>query len=105
MTARCGSISPKHRAKGCSACCAIYAKRYRSGAPPFGQRMLARGARCEFCELVAGNSRGVRVYRYTIRRSISVGGKRTSRALGSVGICDRCLIEKGLVHARLRGVA
>jgi len=100
MTARCGSTKESHRADACSKCNRIYYDRERSGAPRFGQRMLARGATCAFCGLVAGNSRGVRVYRYTLRRSVNVKGKRTSRALGSVGLCDLCVVEKGLLHQR-----
>lgn len=100
MTARCGSYDETHRAEQCRECQDIYRERERSGAPPFGQRMLARGARCEFCDLVAGNGQGVRVYRYTLRRSVFTDGKRTSRALGSIGLCDNCLTERGLLHER-----
>lgn len=105
MTARCGSISPAHRAKDCRPCQAIYRHRERSGAPKYGERYLARGARCAFCGLAAGNSQGVRVYRYTLRRSVNVNGLRTSRALGSVGICDVCVVEQGLLHDRGRELA
>ena len=101
MTARCGSFDPAHRAKTCSACRRIYKDRRLSGAPRFTQRLMARGARCEFCELVQGNTRRVRVYRYTLRRAVTINGLRTSRALGSIGICDICVVERGLVHERV----
>jgi len=102
MTARCGSFSPEHRAETCKACQRIYRQRERDGASKFGMRYLAVGAECSFCGLTAGNSLKVRVYRYTLRRSVNIGGKRTSRALGSIGICDRCIVERGLLHQRGR---
>ena len=100
MTARCGSFDPTHRAKTCRTCQAIYRDRTRHGGPRFRFRLLARGARCEFCEITSGNSRGIAVYRYTLRRAVAVDGKRTSRALGSLGICDICIVERNLVSER-----
>lgn len=102
MTARCGSFDPAHRAKSCRACQHIYDERSRSKKPRLRDRMLAVAARCEFCGIVAGNSRAVKVYRYTLRRSVRIGDRRTSRALGSIGICDQCLRERKLVNNQLR---
>ena len=101
MTARCGSTSPAHRAQGCPGCRKVYNQRRLGLRPKFKKRFLAIAARCAFCGLADGNTMGVRVCRYTLRKNgVKVDGKRTSTALGSIGICDRCVIEQGLIHAK-----
>ena len=95
--ARCGSIDPEHVARRCLQCKRIYARRYARGDPPFARIIRGEIAECSFCGLNADNASQVKVLRYPLLRHMDRNGRHTSVCIGSLSICDRCVIE----HARL----
>ena len=99
---RCGSTNPEHRARGCVECRRVYNREYKSGKRfdrvPFGMPP----ATCSFCSIVAGNSAGVKVLRYPLTRHTKKNGKHTSHSIGSIALCDRCILEHGKIHDRYR---
>jgi hypothetical protein len=102
MTARCGSNDVNHRAKGCRACDRLYKRRAKSGAPPFSMRVRANPATCAICGIVAGNSRDLPVYRYPLKRWVK---GRENTWIGSVGLCDACLLDHAEVKPQFRRAA
>lgn len=95
MTARCGSRDPSHRAKTCRACDRLYKRRYKNGAPRYSMRVYVNGATCFNCNLSAGNSLDIPVYRYPLKRHIRGEGPKW---IGTLAICDDCLNQ----HAELK---
>jgi hypothetical protein len=53
------------------------------------------GAICAICDLVAGNLSDIPVHRYRLARTVYVEGKARTRAIASIGLCDRCIREHG----------
>lgn len=94
----CGSIDPRHRARQCRPCHRVYKGR----APHKGHRSPAS---CVFCGLAQGNSLGVKVLRYPLLRHIDKGGRHTSVCIGSMGMCDPCVLEHGKLNERTLGRA
>jgi hypothetical protein len=94
----CGSTAPEHRSRTCSGCRRIYKSRHLQGLP----RLIRYPAMCVFCGLAAGNSLKVKVLRYPLLRHIEKAGRHTSVCIGSMGICDRCVIEHGNLNERAR---
>ena len=99
MSARCGSRNPDHIARRCAACKKVYRKRYRDGAPLLA-RHYVNPAVCAFCGIAAGNSSNIATYRYPLIRHVYRDGRQTSRVVGSIGLCDRCLLSGGHVSPR-----
>ena len=95
----CGSTSPEHRSAKCPDCRRIYKQRHRQGGLP---RLIRDPAMCVFCGLAAGNSLGVKVLRYPLLRHIDRIGRHTSVCIGSMGMCDRCVLEHGTINERTR---
>jgi hypothetical protein len=48
------------------------------------------------CHVPAGNLSGVPVHRYRLARTQYVGGRSKTVAVGSLGLCDDCIIEHGV---------
>lgn len=103
MTARCGSNDPEHRAKTCRACDRLYKRRYKAGQPRFRYRVTANAATCRFCGLVAGNSMNIPVYRYPLKRHVF--GVKQQAWIGTLGLCDRCIVDNAELKPKYRGVA
>lgn len=101
MTARCGSNDPAHRVKQCRACDHIYKLRYKNGAPRYRIRARANSAQCAICGITAGNSADVPVYRYPLKRWFS----RKMRWIGSVGLCDPCIVATAELRPEFRRAA
>lgn len=91
MTARCGSNDPAHRSRSCRACDRIYKQRYRSGKPRDRFRLRSVAATCCMCNLTHGNSLGIGVYRYPLKK----WSRARVRWVGSIEICDDCLARHG----------
>ena len=98
--ARCGSLDPEHRRRGCLACNAAYAREWR-----------ARGkspdlVTCAICELTRRPD-GTPVYQYALSRKVKIRGRTTTRAFASIALCDRCIREKArpsLSYMRAHGL-
>lgn len=97
----CGSIDPAHRSRECSDCRRIYKHRHLTGLPP----LRRNPAVCVFCGLAAGNSMKVKVLRYPLLRHIDANGRHTSVCIGSMGMCDRCVMEHAALNERTLGRA
>lgn len=89
----CGSIDPRHRSRKCRFCRRVY-----KGRAPYEGRQ-ARAA-CVFCGLAQGNSLGVKVHRYPLLRHIDKGGRHTSVCIGSMPMCEPCVLENGHLNER-----
>lgn len=96
--AHCGSIDPRHLSRECRDCRRIYKRRHLLGLP----RLIRDPAVCVFCNLAAGNSLGVKVLRYPLLRHIDKGGRHTSVCIGSMGMCDQCVMAHGAINERTR---
>lgn len=94
--ARCGSTDPIHVARRCKGCKAVYNKRWAEGNP-IPIRLVRNPAECVFCGLCANNSAGFKVLRYPLLRHWDKGGRHTSFCVGSMAICDRCVMEYGKI--------
>lgn len=95
---RCGSIDLAHRTARCAPCKAIYNASYRKGAAT--PRALAQ---CAMCGLTRGNTANVHVRRYALIRSfIHGGGRKTSVCIGSLGMCDRCVVDNAKLSDKVR---
>jgi len=57
---------------------------------------------CAFCSIAAQNSLGVKVLRYPLLRHIDKGGRHTSVCIGSMALCDECVVEHGVVKPEYR---
>lgn len=57
---------------------------------------------CALCSITAGNGAGVKVFRYPLVRGVSVDGRRTSRCIGSLALCDRCVIEHAALNDKVQ---
>lgn len=101
MTPHCGSTDPTHVSRRCKGCKAVYNKRWASRGPVL-QRIYRNPAKCVFCGLQAGNSAGVKVLRYPLLRHIDTGGRHTSVCIGSMAMCDRCVVENGKLNGKVR---
>lgn len=99
ITGRCGSTDPAHVARRCRDCKSVYNKRWKSNAPFLPRLIRGDIAECRFCGLSADNTAGVKVLRYPLLRHIDKGGRHTSVCIGSLPICDRCVVEQGNVKA------
>jgi hypothetical protein len=98
MTARCGSNDKEHRVRTCRPCDRIYKRRSLEGAPPYRHRTRADAAVCVVCGVTAGNSGDIPVHRYSLKR----WARDKARWIGSLGICDPCLIERGELKPEYR---
>ena len=98
---RCGSIDPDHVARRCKACKAVYNKRWASQGPVL-QRIHRNPAACVFCGIWQGNDAGVKVLRYPLLRHWDKGGRHTSFTIGSMPMCDRCVMEHGTIKDEFR---
>ena len=94
----CGSTADEHRSKSCPECRRIYKRRHFQGAP----RLIRYPAVCVFCGLAAGNSLGVKVLRYPLLRHIDNKHRHSSVCIGSMGMCDRCVLKHGRLNERTR---
>lgn len=55
------------------------------------------------CQLMAGNSMNVKVLRYPLLRRVNLpSGRQTSVCIGSIGLCDKCVIEHGDLNERAK---
>ena len=99
--AYCGSIDPRHSIRGCRDCRRISKKRRAQGLPP----IIRDPAVCVFCNLAQGNSLGVKVIRYPLLRHIDKGGRHTSVCIGSLALCDDCVMQHGAINERTRRAA
>lgn len=72
------------------------------GLLPSGKPRRRPLATCAFCAIAAGNSLGVKVLRYPLLRHIDRNGRHTSVCIGSIGLCDRCIIEHAALNERAR---
>jgi hypothetical protein len=106
MTARCGSTDPTHRARQCKECVRLYNAAYKSGLR-FARVAFGRNpAQCVVCGLTAGNSMNVKVRRYPLLRSYNKPDRRrASFVLGSIGLCDRCIVESAELKPQYRRAA
>ncbi len=95
--ARCGSTDPEHRARRCRECKRIYARRFASGESRFLGKRIPNPATCVLCDLTAGNSQRIKVLRYPLLRHIDKNGRHTSVCIGSLALCDRCIVEYATV--------
>lgn len=68
-----------------------------SPSRPDVPRVPRTPAICAFCGYAAGNGQGVAVFRYPLIRAVKIDGRKTSRCIASLGLCDRCILE----HAHL----
>lgn len=91
----CGSIDPRHRARECKPCHRVY----KGKAPHQGNR---NPASCVFCGIAQGNSLNVRVIRYPLLRHIDKGGRHTSVCIGSMPMCDPCVMANGNINERTK---
>jgi len=98
---RCGSTDPAHAARRCRPCKSIYQRRHREGIRD-GTHRVKNPATCKLCDLVAGNSQKIKVLRYPLLRHIDKGGRHTSVCIGSLPLCDRCVIEYGNIKEQYR---
>jgi len=57
---------------------------------------------CALCGLARGNGRGIPVYKYPLIRGVRIAGRSTTRCIGSLPACDRCLVELGVVKRAYR---
>lgn len=60
---------------------------------------------CVLCSIHPGNSRGIRIYSYSLLRSVYVReapGRTRTKSFGTIALCDRCLEEyaRGAVTVR-----
>ena len=101
MRARCGSNDPTHIARRCKGCRAIYDARRASGGPHL-VRIDRNPAKCVLCDLMAGNSAGLKVLRYPLLRHIDTGGRHTSVCIGSMAMCDRCVVDNAKLNDKVR---
>lgn len=94
----CGSIDPRHQSRTCTPCHRVYKGRkpYQGNLDP---------ASCAFCGIAQGNSLRVKVLRYPLLRHIDKGGRHTSVCIGSMAMCDPCVMEYGKLNARTLGKA
>ena len=70
---------------------------------PPEKRQRRNPAVCVMCSLVAGNGAGIKVLRYPLLRRVNPPRKRqTSVCIGSIGLCDRCVIEHGDLNERAK---
>ena len=92
----CGSIDPRHRSRLCTPCHRVY-----KGRAPYAGHKAA--ASCVFCGLAQGNSLKVKVLRYPLLRHIDKGGRHTSVCIGSMPMCDPCVMEHGHLNERTTG--
>ena len=87
-TTYCGETGPDHRSTKCKPCLRIRMKawraRRRASRPPVGPW-------CVFCGIGRGNTQKIGVYRYPLVRNIAK--LRSNRCIGSLAICDRCVVE------------
>jgi hypothetical protein len=81
----CGSRDIAHRRRSCKPCLAAYARAFRA------KRHSPDDVRCAICSL-ARRRGGTPVYMYPITRMVA--GRR--RCIASIGLCDRCIQEKGM---------
>ena len=91
----CGSIDPKHRSKACSACTRVY-----KGRDPYQGRLSP--AACVFCGIAQRNSLGVHVIRYPLIRHFGRNGRHTSVCIGSMPMCDDCVMENAHLNERTK---
>lgn len=98
---RCGSTDPAHAARRCRPCKSIYQRRHRDGIRD-GTYRVPNPATCALCDLTAGNSQKIKVLRYPLLRHIDKGGRHTSVCIGSLALCDRCVLEYGAIKEQYR---
>lgn len=48
---------------------------------------------CSVCGLRWGNSRGVRVFRYSLKRTLNIDGVWRGVTIASLALCDACIGE------------
>lgn len=96
----CGNEDPRHRSTGCLDCQRIRQAerraRIRAGRP-------LNGPSCCLCGITRGNSQLIKVYRYSLLRAVKAPhtkGGWTNRQVGSLPVCDRCLIEGGYAREK-----
>lgn len=52
---------------------------------------------CAFCGIHPDNVAGIRIFAYTLLRSVYVPsrpGRTRTRSFGSISVCDRCIAER-----------
>jgi hypothetical protein len=92
---RCGSRDPEHRVKDCKRCIHLYNRAYKRGERFDRVAFGMPRATCKVCGLAQANGLKVKVRRYPLLRSITKRGRRTSVVIGSIGLCDRCILREG----------
>ena len=66
------------------------------------QRIHVNPVACVFCGIWQGNESGVKVLRYPLLRHWDKGGRHTSFSIGSMPMCDRCVLEHGTIKDEFR---